>query len=267
MNYQIESIKTEAFEMEYLRFGEGKKTLVILPGLSVQSVLLSAGAIAKQYELFSKDFTVFLFDRRKDLPQKYPVSAMAEDTANAMKTLGLSGTCLFGASQGGMIAMSIAIDSPALVSKLALGSTDCRIEPDRCEVIDHWIELAKEARREDLYLSFGERIYPKEIFERYRRALRFMSKRVTKEELERFTVLAEGSRGFDVSSRLCEIRCPTLLISDSEDRVIRPEAAEEIAAQLCENPDFEHRRYHGFGHAAYDTAPDYTQRLYDFFMR
>ncbi len=267
MNYQLESLKTEAFEMEYLRFGEGKKTLVILPGLSVQSVLLSAAAIAKQYELFSKDFTVFLFDRRKDLPARYPVSAMAEDTANAMKALGLSGVCLFGASQGGMIAMSVAIESSALVSKLALGSTDCRIEPDRCGVIDHWIELAKEARREDLYLSFGERIYPKELFERYRRALSFMSKRVTQEELARFIVLAEGSRGFDVSSRLREITCPTLLISDTEDRVIRPEAAEEIAAQLRENPDFEHFRYQGFGHAAYDTAPDYTQRLYDFFMR
>ena len=34
----IETIEAETFSMDYIRFGQGSKILVILPGLSVQSV-------------------------------------------------------------------------------------------------------------------------------------------------------------------------------------------------------------------------------------
>ncbi len=56
---------TENFSMDYIRFGSGRKTLVILPGLSVQSVIPAAADIEKQYDLFKKDYTVYLFDRRR----------------------------------------------------------------------------------------------------------------------------------------------------------------------------------------------------------
>ena len=62
----------------YFRFGEGAKTLVILPGLSVQSVMGSADAVAAAYECFAAEYTVYLFDRRSDLPAKYPLADMAD---------------------------------------------------------------------------------------------------------------------------------------------------------------------------------------------
>ena len=46
MSIQIETVKTDAFTMDYFQFGQGKETLVILPGLSVQSVMDSADAVA-----------------------------------------------------------------------------------------------------------------------------------------------------------------------------------------------------------------------------
>ena len=39
---EIETVRTESFSMDYFRFGHGKETLVILPGLSVQSVMAFA---------------------------------------------------------------------------------------------------------------------------------------------------------------------------------------------------------------------------------
>ena len=41
--------------------------------------------------------------------------------------------------------------------------------------------------------------------------------------------------------------------------------AAEIAERLGRRPDFEQYTYDGFGHAAYDTAPDYKERLRRFF--
>ena len=39
MGISVETVKTDAFSMDYVRFGSGKRTFVILPGLSVQSVM------------------------------------------------------------------------------------------------------------------------------------------------------------------------------------------------------------------------------------
>lgn len=111
---KIETIKTDKFTMDYFRFGEGKETLVILPGLSVQSVMASADAVADAYRPLTDDFTIYLFDRRKELPDSYSVYEMAQDTAEAIQAAGLEHVNLFGASQGGMIAMIITLEHPEL---------------------------------------------------------------------------------------------------------------------------------------------------------
>ena len=41
---EIKTVQTDGFEMEYFCFGHGKEPLVILPGLSVQSVMGAADA-------------------------------------------------------------------------------------------------------------------------------------------------------------------------------------------------------------------------------
>ena len=51
-------VKTDDFEMDYCTFGKGDRIFVIIPGLSVQSVMGSKDAIEKAYELFGDDFTV-----------------------------------------------------------------------------------------------------------------------------------------------------------------------------------------------------------------
>ena len=68
-----------------------------------------ADAVAQEYSLLADDYTVYMFDRRKEVPETYSVSDMARDTAAVFRALGLSQVSLFGASQGGMIAMTIAM--------------------------------------------------------------------------------------------------------------------------------------------------------------
>ena len=117
--------------MNYCRFGQGKQALVILPGLSVQSVMGSAEAIAAAYQLLAKDFTLYVLDRRNELPEDYTLYDMAEDTAQALQALSLERVCLFGASQGGMMAMHLTIEHPALVCRLILGSTTGRVTQEQ----------------------------------------------------------------------------------------------------------------------------------------
>ena len=81
MSIVIETVKTERFFMNFFRFGTGEKTLVILPGLSVQSVMGASNAIAEAYQSLADRYTIYVFDRRMDLPKTYSVHDMARDTA------------------------------------------------------------------------------------------------------------------------------------------------------------------------------------------
>ena len=261
----IERVECQDFAMEFFRFGTGARTLVILPGLSVQSVMGSADAVAQAYDALAQDYTIYLFDRRETLPDVYSVEEMARDTAEAMKALGLKDTYLFGASQGGMMALVIAIEYPELVKKLVLGSTSAHVLPEQFRSIERWIALAEANDPVGLYLSFGEKIYPPEVFRQFREALIAAGKTVTEAELRRFVILARGIEGFDVSNRVAEIQCPVLAIGVFEDAVLDADATMEIAEKLDLKPDFRLYLYTGYGHAAFDTAPDYRERIRKFF--
>ncbi len=263
-NAKIAAVETDDFKMDYLQFGNGDETLVILPGLSVQSVMGSADAVVKAYQQLADHYTICLFDRRKELPAEYSLQDMADDTAQAIAAAGLDEVNLFGVSQGGMIAMGIAIEHPELVKKLVLGSTSSDITKETYQLIDKWIQMAKEGRAEDLYLSFGEMLYPEDVFNQSKDLLKAAAKTVTKEDLDRFIILAQSLRDFDITDELDQIACPVLLIGSKDDRVLGVEAAQVIAEHLSGRPDFELYLYDGYGHAAYDTAPDYKERVLSF---
>lgn len=264
---QIEKVCTGSFTMNFFRFGKGEKTMVILPGLSIKSVMGSADAVRAEYALMEKDFTVYVFDRRAEIPSSYSVREMAEDTAEAFKTLDLHDIYLFGASQGGMIAMQIAIEHPELVSKLALGSSSAYVRDEQYRGIKKWIELAGKKDRVGLYLDFGKAIYPPEVFAQYRKALIEAGETVTDADLERFIVLAQGTKNFNAVDKINLIRCPVFAIGAYDDAVLGSDATAKIAEKLKDRPDFQLYMYDGFGHAAFDTAPDYRERLLQFFLQ
>lgn len=265
MSIPIETVRTDTFSMNFFRFGRGEKTLVILPGLSVQSVMAAADAVAAMYQGLEDIFTVYVFDRRTELPDVYSIEDMARDTAAALRALGLKEVCLFGASQGGMIAQSLAVKYPELVGRLALGSTSPHVGEEQYRVIESWVRLAENRDRVGLYLAFGEEIYPPAVFEQYRGTLTTMAGTVTDEELDRFIILAKAIRGFNITDKLDRIRCPVLAIGVYEDKVLGSDATMEIAEKLDGKKDARLYLYVGYGHAAYDTAPDYRDRLVHFF--
>ena len=266
MSYSIGKVNTNECTMPYISFGRGDKALVILPGISIKSVVSSAPAIEKQYELFCRDFTVYLFERRENMPDNYSVCDMAKDTVNAINELGLCDICLFGVSQGGMIAMLIAAEYPKLVGRLALGSSAAAITQESKAVFTEWLSCAEKGDAEKLCLSFGERVYSADFFEKYKSAFKALAKYVSGEELKRFITLVKGTEGFDACEIMRSIKCPVLAIGDSEDKVLGGNSTLKIAELQKDNSFFEMHMYSGYGHAVYDTAPDYTQRLYNFFM-
>ena len=251
-------------EMDYIRFGSGKKTFVIIPGLSIHSVMGLEDMIADAYKDFAKDYTVYVFDRARNIKAGYTVREMAADTAKAMEALGIENANVFGASQGGMIAMYLAIDHPKLVHKMILGSTLAKPNETFNEAAGEWNRLAKERNETALVERFVDRVFSEGTLKDYREALIKMNMGITKEEFRRIAILTEACKNFNCYEELSKIKCPTLVIGSRGDRVVTAEGSEEIAEALsCEIYLYEDI----FGHGVYDEAPDYKQRCLDFFAK
>ena len=260
-NVTTGKITNEKYEIEYFTFGEGERPFVIIPGLAMRSVISMAPSVAAAYSGFAQDYKVYLIERRSTLDYGYTVADMAEDTAEAMKELGITGACIFGASQGGMIAQYIAARHPELVSKLALGSTAARLNDTGRANIEEWAALAKAENVVELNRSMFSKIYSAEYYDKFRSAFELLEKQGTPEELKRVAVLAEGCLTLNAYDELDGIKCPTLVIGAENDNVLTVDASSEIAEKLgCELYVYE-----GGSHAAYDEAEDYKERLLRFF--
>ena len=96
--------------MDYITFGRGGRPLVLIQGLNTRGVKGMALPLAYMYRMFAKAYTVYLFDRREDLPQEITVQELANDIATAMDYLAISQADVIGVSQGGMIAQHLAIN-------------------------------------------------------------------------------------------------------------------------------------------------------------
>ena len=78
----IKSISINNSKIEYLSFWNWKEPFIILPWLSIKSVLLNEEAITTLFSKFSEKYTVYLIDRIKEVPDNYTIENMAEDTFN-----------------------------------------------------------------------------------------------------------------------------------------------------------------------------------------
>ena len=258
----VNTICTDSFAMDYCIFGAGDTPMVILPGMSVQSVMKNADAVAEAYACFSATHTVYLLDRVREMPLRYTVEDMARDTILAMQALGLRDADVFAASQGGMIALRMAISEPSMVHRLVLGSTLARQNRVSIETFEHWASLADRGDARALNRDFVSRAYCEETQAAFRGYFASVESAGTPEELRRFAIMSRASREFDCFTELDRIRCPVLVLGAKADRVLTGEASREIAQALsCEC-----FLYDGFGHAVYDEAPDYKERILNFFV-
>lgn len=263
MSVKIETVKTCSFEMEYFRFGTGSKTMVIIPGLSLKSVMESADFIAEAYSLFRDRYTVYVFERRKDLPPVYNVHDMARDTAVASDALGIKDAYFFGISLGGMISQVIAAERPDLVRKLMLGST-CAKFPDKTVAgLEKWICYAESGRVNELCLEFAGAVYSEQLMQNNIQAFNYLAGITTDDELKRFIITAEGSVGFDMLTKLYKIQCPVLVLGGGKDRIISREALETLA----EKTNGELYIFEDGYHSVYDEEPEFKTRTFEFFER
>ena len=161
-----------------------------------------------------------------------------------------------------MIAQTMAINHPSLVRSLVLGSTLSRPNDTVLNVSRNWISLAQKGDVTAMAEKMINLLYSEKLAAQLSSAAALLFAGVTKADLDWFIIQARAISGFDVYDKLSLIHCPALVIGVENDGVVTAQASYELAEKLgCEL-----YMYGGeYRHCVFDEAPDYKQRLMDFY--
>ena len=253
-------------DMDYVSFGYGSKTLVLLPGLSDGLVTVKGKALllAKPYRIFFKNYTVYMFSRKNKMPEGYSIRDMAADQARVLQNLGITKACVMGVSQGGMIAQYMAIDYPEVIEKLVIAVSAPKVNEVIQDGVGRWIQFAEQGDHKSLMVDIAEKGYSEKYLKKYRNLYPILGKIGRPENYNRFFINANAILGFDAYEELDKIACPTYIIGGNEDKTVGVKASYEMKDKI---KDSELYIYKGLGHAAYDEAKDFNGRIYEFLLK
>lgn len=256
------NIKIDDMEMDYITFGSGQKTMIMIQGLNTKGIRGASKMLAFMYRMFAKTYTVYLFDRPKKIKEDVTVRELARAVAMAMDALHLSDADILGVSQGGMIAQNLALDRPDLVHKLVLAVTLSKNNETVCNVLNQWIRWTEQGENRLLIKDMTYKMYSDAYIKRYQLLLPLLNILQKPEDPVRFMTLAKACLTCDTYERLPQINCPVLVIGGGKDQIVTGAASREIADKMhCSLYIYE-----TLGHAAYEEANDFNKKVYEFFV-
>lgn len=257
------SVRIGDTDMYYVSFGSGAKKLVVLPGLSdgLMTVKGKAALLAGPYKKFFKDYTVYMFSRKNDMPKGYSIRDMAADQARAMKELGIDRAYVLGVSQGGMIAQSLTMDYPQLVEGLILAVTAPYANETAKATVKGWMEMAAKGDHTALMVDTAEKMYTRKYMEKNRKIFPLIARLTKPKSYERFFRNCEAILSFDAREELNKISCPTYVIAGDDDNTVGNDAPAEFGQEI-KNSTL--HIYKGIGHGAFEECPDFYDRVLEF---
>ena len=253
-------------DMDYISFGHGSKILIMLPGLGdgLSTVKGTALLFSMAYRMYAKKYNVYIFSRKNHLQKGYSTRDMAKDQAEAMMSLGIAKANILGISQGGMIAQYLAIDYPDLVDRLVLAVTSPKPNERTQAVIGGWMELAKQGKYKDLMIDTAEKSYSEQYLKKYRLFYPLLGRIGKPKSFQRFLIQAASCMQHDAYAELDKILSPTLIIGGDCDKIVGTASAPQLAEKINGSELF---LYKNLGHAAYEEAKDFHNRVLEFLSK
>ena len=252
--------------MDYIRFGNGKRTLVMLPGLgdSLRSIKGTALPVALLYRRFAKECTVYSFSRKYPLKEGCTTRDLAADQIEAMDTLGIAKTDLMGVSMGGMISQQLAVNYPERIGKLVLVVTCAESNPLLVESVNEWMDCARQNNHAALMESNLRRIYSEAYYRRNKWLVPILGLLTKPKSYDRFFTQAQACLTHDTLSRLKQVQSATLVIGGEMDNALGGAPSRAIAAAI---PGAQLKMYPRGGHGLYDEEKDFQKTILDFLLQ
>lgn len=249
----------------YVAFGRGTTNLVVVPGLGdgLRSVRGMASVMAWMFRAYGREHRVWMFSRADELAEGSSTRDMARDLAGAMEQAGIERAHVMGVSQGGMIAQWLAIDAPERVDRLAIVVSLATPNDAVRSAVGRWIRLAEAERYGDLAVDTMQMTYTERGLRRWRPFMWLVRRTGRPTSQARFLVQARSCLTHDALAELGRIRCPTLVVGGALDRIVGGAETQVRLASAIAGSSL--HVYPELGHAAYEEAADFHERVLAFF--
>lgn len=250
-------INFEGYKIYYEIHGESGEPIVILNG-----IMMSTASWKPFIKDFSRNNVAILVDfldqgqsSRMSVPYNHEIQVRALEAV--LDALPYEKYAIMGISYGGEIAIQYAVKRPDRVRRLILANTAARTSDWLRKIGDGWNEVAKTGNGYSYYLTTIPVIYSTEFFEKEAEWMEGREATLTayfsqKEVLDRLIRLTDSSRDYNYVDRLSEIKCPTLIISGSEDCLV-PMTEQKLLHRMIEGSVYV--TINGSGHASMYENP------------
>ena len=165
-------------------------------------------------------------------PEAYSLEQMADDLYGLLTGLGIASTHFVGISMGGMIGQIFALRYPSAVRSLILCSTTSRYPAAARSVWAERIRSIETNGMEPLVEPALDRWFTAPFREGHQDVMNGVRTMIRSTPPQGYIGCCHAIPAIDVTDRLGEVRCPTLVISGQEDPGTPVAMAQEICAAI-----------------------------------
>ncbi len=236
-------------EFPYIRLGTGPHNLLVIPGTQVDNAdpgFIVTHTYRAAFAQFARNHTLYLVNRKRNLPPTYSSEDMAADYVRVLHEIGPAR--VMGLSAGGLIAQHVARQAPELVEKLALVVAAARLSDEGRRFAMLLIALAESGRWNDIEAELGAGLFTSPRSQRIMRRVMQIGGKVFVSPPQYghdFITTMRADLQFDSRPWLPTLRVPTLILGGSIDPFFPAPLLHEIADLI---PNTTLRIYEGAGH-------------------
>ena len=249
--------------LPYLAMGSGAP-LLFVGGLSAQAGVEAAGTERMNASLlkpFAQRRRALFVNRRKGLPRGISMAELAQEHADAIRSLDAGPIEVVGISTGGSIAQQLAADHPDVVDRLLLLCTACRLGPEgRALQRRVAARIRRGAQRQALAVLMAGLVAPGRGQLAVGAVAWIAGPRLMagNDDLADMATTIEAEDAFDLAACRSPIRAPTVILAGAEDRFYSPELFAETARLI---PGSRLRVFDGRGHVTVARHPEWSREI------
>ncbi len=262
-------VRVDDVELNYRMRGAGPPVLFIC-GYTADNLYWNL-----QLEAFAAEFTVIVFDNRGigwsvRGRASFTTERFARDAAGLLDALGIPRAHVVGHSMGGMIAQELALRFPEKLDRVVLSSSMAKLPKAGRFAGPVWADILDKCGIETFVTTAMIWNYSSRFFEERSedalklRDLLLSHLRQVPLDPEILRAQYQAILGHDTSSRLGEIRRPTLVMVGEEDILSPPARSEELARGI---PGARLEVVEGVGHALNIEVPEVFNQIVAKFFR
>ncbi len=227
----MNKIRANGIDIRYAIAGQGPWLLL------AHSLATDLSLWDDQMVALTARFRVLRFDTRghggssaPDMAYDFPL--LASDAIDLMDGLGIDKAQFVGISMGGMIAQHVALAAPERIDRLVLVSTTSSYPPEARAMWGDRIAAVRAQGMEPLVAPTLERWFTPPWRQAHPEVMARIGHLIRATPTAGYIGSGQAIATLDTTSRLPELRCPTLVIAGASDAGTPPAMGRKIAEQV-----------------------------------